>query len=312
MCTNEVRTMASRERDIDVDGVSLRVREMGTADGEPVIHFHGTPGSRLEMAWADEFIGEAGVRMIAFDRPGYGASTRVPFSLTSVARMALQVARELGVERFRATGWSGGGPFALATAAAARQQVRAVGVVAGAGPFQLVPGALAELSEGDKAAENLLPDDPEGAAARFADGFQMTDALSSAEALYEAFEPMLCEWDRAQWHAPGRDQVLLADMREAFRTGEWGCAWDNVAWVGAWDFDPSTVGCPVLLWYGSEDRMALPEHAHWLDENLPDARLVMWNGEGHLLAFTHLAEMLRDLLTCDEGRPLNGAARRGR
>jgi pimeloyl-ACP methyl ester carboxylesterase len=53
----------------------------------------------------------------------------------------------------------------------------------------------------------------------------------------------------------------------------------------------------VLLWYGSEDLMAPPEHASWLDENLPDARLVMWEGEGHLLAFAHLAEMLRELLT---------------
>jgi len=43
--------------------------------------------------------------------------------------------------------------------------------------------------------------------------------------------------------------------------------------------------------------MAPPEFARWFDENLPDARLVMCEGEGHLLAFSHLAEMLRELLT---------------
>jgi hypothetical protein len=47
--------------------------------------------------------------------------------------------------------------------------------------------------------------------------------------------------------------------------------------------------------------MAPPEHARWLDENLPDARLVIWEGEGHLLAFAHLAEMLRELLTYHSG-----------
>jgi pimeloyl-ACP methyl ester carboxylesterase len=296
--------MASEERDVQADGVALRVREAGVADGEPVIHFHGTPGSRLEMAWADEVVSAAGVRMFAFDRPGYGASARAPFSLGSVARMTLQVADQLGLERFRTTGWSGGGPFALATAAIAPERVQAVGVIAGAGPFQLVPGALERMSEGDKAAERLLPGNPEGAAAGFADGFDMADALASPEALYKEFEPLLCEWDRTQWNEPGRAQALLADMREALKSGAWGGAWDNVAWIGAWDIDPTTVRCPVLLWYGSEDRMATPEHARWFDENLPDAQLVMWEGEGHLLAFPHLAEMLRELLTlpCSSSR----------
>jgi pimeloyl-ACP methyl ester carboxylesterase len=290
--------MASEERDVHVDGVTLRVREAGVADGEPVIHFHGTPGSRLEMAWADEVVSAAGVRMIAFDRPGYGESTQAPFSLASVARMALQLADQMGLERFRTTGWSGGGPFALATAATAAKRVSAVGVIAGAGPFQLIPGALEEMSDGDKAAVRLLPGNPEGAAAGFADGFDVTDALASPEALYEMFEPLLCEWDRTQWNDPGCQRALLTDIREAVKSGVWGCAWDNVAWVGGWDVDPTTVRCPVLLWYGSEDLMATPKHARWLDENLPDARLVMWEREGHLLAFTHLAGMLQQLLTC--------------
>jgi pimeloyl-ACP methyl ester carboxylesterase len=290
--------MTGDERDVQANGVTLRVREAGAADGEPVIHFHGTPGSRLAMAWADEVVCAAGVRLIAFDRPGYGASARAPFSLGSVARMAIELADQMGLERFRTTGWSGGGPFALATAAVAPERVQAVGVIAGAGPFQLIPGALERLSDGDKAAERLLPGNPEGAAAGFADGFDMTGALASPEALYQAFEPLTCEWDRAQWSGPGHSQALFADMREAMKSGPWGGAWDNVAWIGAWDVDPTTVRCPVLLWYGSEDRMAPPEHARWFDENVPDARLVMWEGEGHLLAFAHLAEMLRELLTC--------------
>lgn len=288
--------MAGDERDVSIGDGTLRVRESGVEDGAPVLHFHGTPGSRLELAWADDLVADAGVRLIAFDRPGYGASTPSSFSLTSVAAMALHVADELGLDRFRTSGWSGGGPFALATAAMAPERVPAVGVIAGAGPFQLVPGALDELSESDQEAERRLPADPEAAAARFRDGFDLADALSSAEALYGYLEPLLCAWDRTQWHAPGRSQALFDDMREAVGAGVSGCAWDNVAWVGAWDFEPTTVRCPVLLWYGSEDRMATPEHARWLDENLPDSRLVTWPGEGHLLAFAHLSEILEGLV----------------
>jgi pimeloyl-ACP methyl ester carboxylesterase len=288
--------MAVMERDVDVGGVTLRVRKSGDGDGEPVLHFHGTPGSRLELAWADDVVAASGVQMIAFDRPGFGGSTQVPFSLRSVAEMALQIADLIGLDRFRTLGWSGGGPFALATATVAPERVPAVGIIAGAAPFQLVPGALEVLSDGDKAAERLLPDDPQGAAAGFVEGFDMTAPLQSESALYEMFEPMLSEWDRTQWKAHGHSQALLANVREALRSGAWGCAWDNVAWIGAWDADPTTVRCPVLLWYGSEDRMASSAHGHWFEENLPTAKLTMWEGEGHLLAFAHLTAMLSELL----------------
>ena len=209
--------------------------------------------------------------------------------------MALQVADHYGLERFRTSGWSGGGSFALATAAIADERAEAVGVIAGAAPFQLVPGALDVLSDGDRAAERLLPGDPEAACAGFQEGFAMTEALESSTALYEAFEPLLSDTDRRLWSS--YSEHLLADMREAMREGVVGCGWDNVAWIGAWDIDPTAVACPVLLWYGTEDRMAEPIHGHWFEENLPNARLTMRQGEGHLQPFAHLAEMVADLTT---------------
>jgi pimeloyl-ACP methyl ester carboxylesterase len=114
-------------------------------------------------------------------------------------------------------------------------------------------------------------------------------------ALYEAFEPFLSDSDRHLWSL--HSEELLVDLREAMRQGALGCGWDNVAWIGAWDVDLSTVTCPVLLWYGTEDRMAAPINGRWLAENLPDARLTMRDGEGHLHAFAHLPEMLGELLT---------------
>ena len=285
--------MAARERDLQIGDVTLRVRESGDPGGQPVVHFHGTPGCRIENAWADQLLADAGVRWIAFDRPGYGESTPTAFSLRSVARMAVEVADEYGLERFRTSGWSGGGPFALATAVVAGERVEAVGVMAGAAPFQLVPGALDALSDGDRAAERLLPQDPEAACAGVVDGFDMTDALKSSSALYEDFEPLLSDSDKLLWRS--LSEQPLASMREALRHGVEGCGWDNVAWIGAWDIDPTTVECPVVLWYGTEDRMAPQIHARWYEANLPDARLTMLEGEGHLLHFAHLAEILGEL-----------------
>ncbi len=56
------------------DGRELAFAELGDSDGTPVLGFHGTPGSRSQMALLDEPAREAGIRLIAPDRPGYGAS----------------------------------------------------------------------------------------------------------------------------------------------------------------------------------------------------------------------------------------------
>jgi pimeloyl-ACP methyl ester carboxylesterase len=286
--------VTAREQDLQIDGRTLRVRESGDPGGEPVLHFHGSPGSRLETAWADELLADAGVRLVAFDRPGYGASTPAAFSVGSVAAMAVQVADRCGLQRFRTTGWSGGGPFALATAAIAGDRVDAVGVIAGMAPFQLMPGALDLLSDDDRAALSLLPDDPEAACAGLLADFDLTEALENSAALYEAFEPELSDTDRRLWSS--YSEHILTNMREAMRPGVAGCGWDNIAWIGPWDIDPTTVECPVLLWYGTEDRMAERAYGHWFEANLPDARLTMREGEGHLQPFAHLPEMLADLV----------------
>lgn len=285
--------MTVEEHDVSVGGTSLRVREVGARGGEPVIHFHGTPGSRLELAFADDIVETSGAHLLAFDRPGYGRSAAAPFSLVSVAEMAIGLADQFGFDHFRTIGWSGGGPFALITAALAGDRVPAVGVIAGPGPFQLVPGALDELSDTDRTAEQLLPADPQAACEGFARGFNLSPALESTATLYQAFEPLLSASDRQIWAA--HSEHLLTDIREAMAQGALGCGWDNVAWIGSWAIELSAVQCPVLLWYGTEDRMAPSSHAHWLEINLPDGRLTTYEGEGHLLALTRLRSMLEEL-----------------
>ncbi|HEY6429621.1 MAG TPA: alpha/beta hydrolase, partial [Acidimicrobiales bacterium] len=188
--------MSARERELETAGLTLRVREAGEPAGRPVLHFHGTPGCRLELAWADERLAAEGVRLVTFDRPGYGGSTPAPFGLTSLARLALTVADELGLDRFATSGLSGGGPFALAVAAVAPDRVTAVGVLSGGGPFQHVPGALQELSDIDKEAAALLPHDPDAAAEKFASGFPTLEDFPDVKALLARFGPALSDRDK--------------------------------------------------------------------------------------------------------------------
>jgi pimeloyl-ACP methyl ester carboxylesterase len=106
------------EREVTVDGRSVMVRDAGDPDGYPVLYFHGTPGSRLDVSFGDDVAEQMGVRIISFDRPGYGRSASAPFGLRRIALDAQAIADVLALDPFATLGWSGGGPFALAVAAA--------------------------------------------------------------------------------------------------------------------------------------------------------------------------------------------------
>jgi pimeloyl-ACP methyl ester carboxylesterase len=182
------------ERDVVVEDRTVRVRAVGDPEGFPVLYFHGTPGSRLDLASGDDLVASAGVSLLSFDRPGYGGSSASPFGLCSVARDALAVADQLGVERFARLGLSGGDPFALATGVVGVDRVTRIGTPSGAGPFQEVPGALEQLSEVDVRAVALLLDSPAEAAATFASGFEpIRTALRQGDsAIRAAAGPFQC------------------------------------------------------------------------------------------------------------------------
>ncbi|MQW76505.1 alpha/beta fold hydrolase [Nocardioides sp. dk4132] len=273
----------------------VMVRDGGDPHGVPVVHFHGTPGSRLEAGSGAEVGRRMGARVIGFDRPGYGGSDPAPTSLRLVARDVEAIADRLGLERFACLGWSGGGPFALAAAAVLGERVTRVGVSGGPGPVSDVPGARDALDANDLQALAYLPDAPDRAAEQFRAGnAELLDAMMSVR------EDAAAPWIDWQWAASDPDvvadagarQALFASFREALRQGPMGIAWDNVAFVGPWGIRLEDVACPVHLWYGDRDAMVAPAHGEWLAEHLPHAELVRYPGEGHLLPLRHWEQML--------------------
>jgi pimeloyl-ACP methyl ester carboxylesterase len=292
------------ETEIDRGGRVLRVRDAGEPGGAVVMYFHGTPTCRLDLCFGEQLAAERGVRLISFDRPGYGGSSPAPFGLASIAADAHAVADALGVDRFAVLGFSGGGPGALAAAAVPGDRVTRAGIASGTAPFQLVPGALDELDDNDRAAASLLPGDPAAAARAFAAGMEPLVELvrvSGGAGIVSAFEdlnllsPRDSELIRDPRIAPAYEQTV----REALRQGTGGAGWDSVSTIGDWDIDLDAARCPVLLWYGSDDRMVPLAHGSWLSEHLPRARLVVRDGEGHLGILEHLGGMLDPLTEPD-------------
>lgn len=77
--------------------------------------FHGSPGAAVGWMFADGPAREVGVRAVAPDRPGIGASSFQPDRrLVDYPADVATLADGLGIGEFAVLGWSAGGPYALA------------------------------------------------------------------------------------------------------------------------------------------------------------------------------------------------------
>jgi pimeloyl-ACP methyl ester carboxylesterase len=277
-------------------GRRVRVRSTGPDDAPTILYLHGTPDSRLTIDICAALPVSVPVRLVAFDRPGYGGSDFAPFSLASVAEDAGKVLDAVGAGRVAVLGLSGGGPFALAIAAALGDRVTGAGVASGAASIAALPDAISELDESDRVAMALIGVDDHAAATAFAVGFAPLLEIMSADddTMLAAMSDMMPA-DEDVRAIPAVRQGLPRTMREGVRQGADGCAWDNVAWVGEWRTDLSAVTQPTWLWYGSADTMAPVSHGEWLRDRLPNAQLVVHPSEGHLGIYPHWDEIATTL-----------------
>jgi pimeloyl-ACP methyl ester carboxylesterase len=64
-----------------------------------------------------------------------------------------------------------------------------------------------------------------------------------------------------------------------------------------WGFDLAEVTVPVVVWHGELDDMVRPAHGRFFSTVLPNARLVLYPQEGHLLLLEHWDEILAAVTT---------------
>lgn len=86
----------------------MAYEESGAPDGFPVFLMHGTPGSRRGPKPRGIVLYRMGIRLIAYDRPGYGDSDRFEGrDVADAARDVETIADELRLDRFAVAGRSG-------------------------------------------------------------------------------------------------------------------------------------------------------------------------------------------------------------
>jgi pimeloyl-ACP methyl ester carboxylesterase len=274
------------------DGRTLAWHEWGVPDGIPVLRLQGTPGSRFARYPRPEVWERLGVRVVMADRPGYGASTRLPGrGLGDVADDLAELLDHLGLDRVPVAGGSGGGPHVLAMCARHPERVSAATVVVGAAPLTdddlpsligLNADAHRRMRDGGwDALIPLLRDVREKILADPLGGFR--DALRDAPPA-----------DQAVMSDPTWQRTLEQNLAEALRPGAEGWC-DEALAMFEWDIAPEDVTSHIVWYHSRHDANAPLQAARRVVDRLPSADLHVWEG-GHFETYHREEELMRDLL----------------
>jgi pimeloyl-ACP methyl ester carboxylesterase len=264
---------------VEVSGGRLHVLELGAATAQdrlPVVLVHGASGNLEDMRLALGSRLAANRRVILVDRPGHGWSDRpdgaADASPAQQAALIAQALDRIGLERFILLGHSLGG--AVATAFALAYPDRLAGLVLVAPVTHPWPGGLAWYNA-------VLSTPVVGPL------FARTVALPLGAWLIEdgavsVFAPQPVP----------QDYVRRAAVRLLLRPSEFIANAQDVAALKS--FVAAQVPCyreiatPTVILTGSADDTVSPRiHAHAIAALLPDARLVVLDGAGHMPHHTH-------------------------
>lgn len=276
------------------DGRKLAYVEVGDPLGPLVIHNHGGPSSRLEGLFFADTASKHGLRLICVDRPGIGQSdAQAVRSYSSWADDLTTMADSLGCHEFGVTGWSEGGPWALAAAAYIdAKRLRHVSAIAG-GSY----GAFGD----NWARKHLSKIDAMGGflALHFKPGFQLMYAALAVTAGHfrssyiKQLREAINDYDREILLRPGFQEVFCEASAECFAQGSKGLVCDSELLYRHWDFDVRQIDRCVHIWQGLDDRLVPDFINKQVAEQMPGA---VWHpvpGAGHFVAIGSADEIFR-------------------
>jgi pimeloyl-ACP methyl ester carboxylesterase len=267
------------------DGRAVAYEEIGDPAGFPVFMLHGTPGCRLSNRYLDAAkVATAGVRLVTYDRPGYGRSTRrLGRRIVDCVEDVAAIADALKVDAFAVMGSSGGGPDALAVGACLPERATRIACLVGPAPFDAsdldwfagqdpvnVNEAHWALTGEEALRRELEP--------------QVQEALERVDddplALFRGAKLAASDW--AVLNEPRTLEALRAAAREMYSQGATGWVDDDLALVKPWGFDVGEIRVPVELRYGALDVLVPPAHGEWLAAHIPHATVTVDEQAGHM------------------------------
>ena len=258
--------------------------------GKPVVYFHGTASSRLEVLLLRE-LADSGLQLVGIDRPGYGLSAYHPrVRLEDFNSDVNALIGRLGFERVGVLGWSGGGAFALSYLACFPKRVsRAVVVGAPWLPFDVstahnMPFARFALKipyagyfAMRRIGSQVLRADGAEAFLKTAQGRQMLRACSQSDLRF--------------FQDPVWMELMYQSMAEGFRQG--GSAvktllGEHQAFVKPWTVSFGSVPAGKLaVWHGREDKTCPVQNGRLIARQVVGSQLMVFEGKGHFVLFEY-------------------------
>lgn len=249
------------------DGRVLGYAEYGDRDGKPLFYFHGSPGSRVEAHLIDGPARRRGVRVLGFDRPGFGLSDfKSGRRILDWPDDVVEAADALGIERLAVLGLSAGGPHVAACALRIPQRLTAAAIVSGVGPFD-APHATRGMMRWLRALMRL---------ARASPWFVRPVMWLLNQVTRHLAGPSI--WLQSRWSPPS-DRALIAqpefrafavqNVAEPFRHGSRGAAWELTLLARPWGFRLEEITMEIHLWQGEADVMVPPSMGRYQAQAIP-------------------------------------------
>lgn len=260
------------------DGRRLYYAEYGADDGNPVIYFHGFPGSRLEVQRYNQIALSNNCRLIAVDRPGMGLSTiDKKRSILSTVNDIINLADKLGITKFSIISHSGGSPFVAACAYAIPERLTGAAIVSGMSPFENPKAHIGMVRE-QLVASKLVKKFPLLAIPMMWITRMM---LRKSDKLLDKMIKPLPEVDQAIFLDSDTRKELVSCTLEAFRNGIKGAAFEMRLLLSPWGFKLENIEFPISVWHGAKDTQVPLSNGRLNASLIQNATIHICENEGH-------------------------------
>ncbi|HZD87595.1 MAG TPA: alpha/beta hydrolase [Gaiellaceae bacterium] len=273
------------------DGRTLHVYDDGDPAGDVVVEHHGTPGSGPGYPPDLELARERGLRIVGYDRAGYGGSTANPGrAVVDVVADVEDVLDALGIERYVTLGASGGCPHSFACGARSGRCLAAA-AIASPTPYP-ADGLEWTAGMGEQNVEEFgLAAGGEDALVPYLEREADDLRAATAEEIKDLMATLLPPVDAAVLTGE-RAEHAKRNVDRALAHGVGGWRDDDLAFTRPWGFELDEIRVPTLLWQGVQDKMVPVAHGRWLAERIPGVEARISEEDGHLsIAVGRLGEI---------------------
>ena len=279
-------------------------RQLGYAvegEGRPIIYFHGTASSRLEILLLKEFAIRNQFKLIGIDRPGYGLSTFTNRNgLRNFVKDVNTLTDYLKLSSFAVLSWSGGGPFALAfTALFPGKVTRAVAVGSPALPFD-----ASEAHNGNPLAKVAMKN---AWLAMWGLKFFRKSILKANQDVDDYLKSPNGKNMVAEWPKPDRKffadaawlKRMYAAMAEGFRqeSSVKTIFQEHQLFLKPWSENLGLIPMGKLtVWQGAQDKTCPAGNAQKIAQAVKGTRVELFPDEGHCAIFGQIQNLNSELI----------------